>query len=80
MSTTLKVDFADLEPVNVKSSNVKAAEVKDEAGKAYIVIVIDPTKDLGLSSTGKMRGVANSGGFKELPGDLVGNIYVGKRA
>ena len=34
----------------------------------------------GPSSSGKMAGVANSSGFKEFPGDLIGNLYIGRKS
>jgi len=43
-----------------------------------MVIVIDTEQEIGLSSTGKMMGVASTGGFIKLPGGLKGNIYIGK--
>jgi len=46
----------------------------------YLILVIDTTVDLGLSSTGKMRAIGNSSGFTALPGGLKGNIYIGKKA
>lgn len=45
----------------------------------YLIFVIDIGKDLGPSSSGKMRAVANTGGFQVMPGDLKGNIYIGKK-
>ena len=74
----MQVNLSDLEVVNGKKSNIKAGEVTD-AGKTYIVIVIDPSVNLGPSSSGKMTGVANSSGFKEFPGDLIGNLYIGRK-
>ncbi len=55
-------------------SNVKAM-----MDGSILILVIDTTKDLGVSSTGKMRACANTGGFQGLPGGLKGNIYVGKK-
>ena len=43
-----------------------------------LIIVIDTEQEIGLSSTGKMMGVASTGGFIKLPGGLKGNIYIGK--
>ncbi len=56
-------------------SNVLAAQVD-----GHLILVIDLSKDLGLSSTGKMRAIGNTGGFQPLPGGLRGNIYIGKKA
>ena len=42
----MQVNLSDLEVVNGKKSNIKAGEVTD-AGKTYIVIVIDPSVNLG---------------------------------
>ncbi len=55
--------------------NVRAAKV----GSA-LVIVIDTTQEIGLSSTGKMMGLGSTGGFQALPGGLKGNIYVGRKS
>lgn len=46
-----------------------------------LVIVIDTTKEIGLSSTGKTMGIGSTAGFKPLPGagKLTANIYVGKK-
>jgi hypothetical protein len=44
------------------------------------VLVIDLDRDLGPSSTGKMRAIANTGGFQPLPNGLRGNVYIGKKA
>lgn len=55
------------------------ANVKVTIVGTNLVLVIDTTKDLGLSSTGKMRAVANTGGFQTLPNGLKGNVYIGKK-
>jgi hypothetical protein len=57
------------------SQNIKAMQVGNN-----LVIVIDTTQNLGQSSTGKMNGIGNTNGFTALPGNLKGNIYVGKKA
>ncbi len=44
-----------------------------------LVLVIDTTNEIGLSSTGKMMGLGSTGGFQALPGGLKGNVYVGKK-
>ena len=44
-----------------------------------LVIVIDPNVNLGPSSTGKMIGVANTSGFAVFPGNLKGNVYIGRK-
>jgi hypothetical protein len=55
--------------------NVKAAMQGD-----LLVIVVDSTKDLGPSSTGKTNLIGNSHGFTRLPGNMTGNITIGKKA
>lgn len=56
--------------------NLFAAEVE---GK--LVLVLDTQYEGGLSSTGKMRCVASTSGFTKLPGNqLMGNIYIGRKA
>lgn len=55
------------------------SNVRAEMQGNLLVLVVDTTKDLGLSSTGKMRAVGNTGGFQALPGSLKGNVYIGKK-
>jgi hypothetical protein len=55
-------------------SNVKAVMEGD-----LLILVVDTTKDLGVSSTGKMRACGNTGGFQGLPGGLKGNVYIGRK-
>ncbi len=68
----IKVDPAAMQEVG---DNVRATKV----GNA-LVIVIDTTQEIGLSSTGKMMGLGSTGGFQALPGGLKGNIYVGRKS
>ena len=65
----------DLSTLNEVGNNVRAALVGDK-----LVIVIDTSVKIGLSSTGKMIGYGSTGGFSELPGNFKGNVYVGKKA
>ena len=44
-----------------------------------LILVLDTTKDLGPSSSGKMRGIASTGGFQAIPGGMRANIYIGKK-
>jgi len=46
----------------------------------YLVLIVDLTKQIGLSSTGKMMGVASTQGFTVLSNSLKGNVYIGKKA
>lgn len=55
-------------------SNVLASRQGD-----LLVIVIDTTLNLGPSSSGKMDGVANTGGFQGFLGGLKGNVYIGRK-
>lgn len=70
--STLTVDTSKLQ---LSGENILAGVVD---GK--LVIVIDPSENIGPSSSGKMIGVASTGGFTALPGGLKGNIYVGKKS
>jgi hypothetical protein len=63
------------EELQVVGQNVKAIVVGDN-----LVLVIDTTTNIGPSSSGKMIGYGSTGGFTPLPGDLKGNIWVGKKA
>ena len=46
----------------------------------HLIIVAELSKEIGKSSSGKMMGVASTGGFSTLPGNLKGNIYIGRKA
>ena len=69
---TLTVDLTKTREIG---ENVSAAEVD---GK--LVLVIDPTKDLGPSTSGKMNCVANTGGFTLAPFNMKINVYAGRKA
>ena len=69
----IKIEFEAAKEIGI-DSNVLAIQQEQ-----YLILVIDTSKDLGLSSTGKMRAVANTGGFQVMPGGLHGNIYIGKK-
>jgi hypothetical protein len=64
----------DLSHAELVGNNVKALEV---GGR--LVLVIDTRQEIGLSSSGKMMGIASTGGFTLLPQGLKGNIYIGKK-
>jgi hypothetical protein len=66
----------DLSNLSVLSQNLSAT-VQD--GK--LILVIDLSKTIGLSSSGKMVGIASTGGFQAVPGTPAKiNLYVGKKA
>jgi hypothetical protein len=66
----------DLSNLSVLSQNLSAT-VQD--GK--LILVIDLSKTIGLSSSGKMIGIASTGGFQAVPGTPAKiNLYVGKKA
>jgi hypothetical protein len=66
----------DLSNLSVLSQNLSAT-VQD--GK--LILVIDLSKSIGLSSSGKMIGIASTGGFQAVPGTPAKiNLYVGKKA
>jgi hypothetical protein len=44
-----------------------------------LVLVIDTSVEIGPSSTGKMMGNGSTGGFASLPGNLKGNVFVGRK-
>jgi hypothetical protein len=68
--------------INVDTTTMQEAGENVLATKqgSLLVIVIDTAKTIGPSSTGKMIGHGSTGGFAALPGNLKGNIYVGKKA
>jgi len=56
-------------------NNLKATVVD---GK--LILVIDLSKEVGLSNSGKMMGVGTTvGGFAPLPGGVKGNVWIGKK-
>jgi len=45
-----------------------------------LILTIDTSKNIGLSKSGKMMGVANTSGFTAIPGtDLQLNLWLGKK-
>jgi hypothetical protein len=71
---SITIDVSKMQEIGI-DSNVRAAVDGD-----YLILVIDTSKDLGLSSSGKMRAVGNTSGFQQMPNGLRGNVYVGKKA
>ena len=68
---SITVDTSVMQEVG---QNLKATVVADQ-----LVIVVPLNGNIGPSSTGKMLGVASTGGFAPLPGGLKGNLYIGKK-
>jgi hypothetical protein len=58
----------------VIDSNVLVARVDQ-----FLVLVVDTSKDLGESSSKKMRSIASTNGFQNLPGGLRGQIFIGRK-
>ena len=54
--------------------NIKAVEVD-----GMLVLIIDPKTEIGESASGKMMGIASTGGFAAIPGGLKMNLYCGKK-
>ncbi len=44
-----------------------------------LILVIDTSKTIGVSTSGKMMGIASTGGFQALPGGFKANMYIGKK-
>ena len=73
LPSTITVDFQDADKVGIESN------VRSVLSDVLLIIVIDTTQYLGPSSTGKMGTVASTHGFKDFPGGLYGNMFIGKR-
>ncbi len=65
----------DLEKAERVGENVKCLK---QDGK--LILIIDEGQEIGLSSSGKMMGIASTGGFTAVPGGLKLNLYLGKKA
>lgn len=72
MTEKIEIDLNKLQDIG---NNVKAT-LHDE----LLILIIDPAQTIGLSSTGKMMGIASTNGFVMMPGGLKGNLYIGKKA
>ena len=70
----MKIEI-DTEKMQQVGENLAAIE---QDGK--LILVLDTQYQGELSSTGKMRTVASTGGFTTLPGNLKGNVYIGRKA
>lgn len=69
----LTINTDDMQDVGFDTNILAATQDK------YLIFVIDTSVNLGISQSGKMTSVANSGGFQPMPGGLKGNVYVGKK-
>jgi len=66
----------DLENSERVGQNLKAIR----EGK-YLILVIDTSKSIGPSKTGKMNGMASTDGFASIAdGGIKGNVYIGTKA
>jgi len=68
---TITIDTSKLERVG---DNVQAT-IADKK----LILVIDTTKQIGYSKSGKMLGYGSTGGFASLPGGFKGNVWVGTK-
>lgn len=68
--------------LTINTENLSECGENVQAGivDGKLVIVVDPKVNLGPSSSGKMNGVASTGGFTAFPGGMKGNLYLGKKA
>jgi hypothetical protein len=69
----IELDLEAMKEIGV-DSNVRAVLSGD-----LLILVVDVSRDLGPSSTGKMHAVGNTSGFQLFPGGLKGNVYVGRK-
>ena len=65
--------------INPDTMQEVGENVKATKQGSLLVIVIDTSVEIGPSSSGKMMGYGSTGGFSALPGNLKGNIYVGRK-
>ncbi len=65
--------------VNTETMQEVGENIKATKQGNLLVLVIDTSVEIGESSSGKMMGNASTGGFTALPGNLKGNIYVGRK-
>ncbi len=73
MATTAQQLTINLDQAQQVGRNLRAMQNGD-----LLILVIDTTKTIGPSSTGKMTGVGSTGGFQNLINGLRGNVYVGR--
>lgn len=66
--------------INIENLSEIGENIKATLQDGKLIIVIDTTKTIGPSKSGLMMGVGSTGGFTPLPGNLKGNIYVGRKA
>lgn len=66
----------DLEKAKSIGDNIHVVEVD-----GMLVLIVNPAETIGESNSGKMMGIASTGGFTKIPGDLhlKINMYIGKR-
>ncbi len=66
--------------VNIDNAERVGENVKCLRQDGKIILVIDENGDIGPSSSGKMVGIASTGGFTTIPGGLKLNLYLGKKS
>jgi len=66
--------------VNLKDAKAVGENLKIVKQDDLLIIVVDTTKEIGASSSGKMIGIASTGGFTAVPGQLKMNLYLGRKA
>ena len=64
----------DTDKAKLVAENLLVTEVE---GK-LILLIVDPTKSIGPSKSGKMIGICSTGGFTGLLNDIRGNIWIGR--
>jgi hypothetical protein len=81
MPESFAKDFPETITVEAKNLTEAGENVRVGVVNNLLVVVVDLTKNLGPSSTGKMHGVGSTGGFQKLPvPGMKLNLYVGKKA
>ncbi len=72
MTEKIEIPSTNFQPVG---ENIQAV-LQD----GFLYLVIDTSKTIGLSTSGKMMGIASTGRFQTLPGGFKANMYIGKKA
>lgn len=66
--------------INPDSMSEVGENLKAVKQGSLLILVVDTSVEIGPSSSGKMIGHGSTGGFAALPGNLKGNVYIGRKA
>lgn len=69
---TITIDVTKAETIG---DNLKAITIN-----GYVIFIAKANQSIGPSKSGKMDGIASTGGFAKIAGGMSVNLYLGKKS